>query len=974
MPVMLNVGARVEMAKARDSENKVRGKASAAVHGRRTRATPPGKPDNDAPLSTRTLDYEGRIADLRAKIHELEEGRRTLASVLRDLETKDGRIEHIHQSWVALFDAIVDPIFMHDREGRIMRANRAYAEAAGMDIKDVIGQLYWQVFPRREGPLENCSLTLTERQDRAEEDLTLDTGIIYHSRFFTLRDRAGGYLASLHIMQDVTEHKRAEMALQREHDFVSAIMDTSGALVVVLDKEGRIVSFNPACENITGYSQAEAAGKCVWDLLLVPEEVDSIKTVFGQLLARQFPNQHQNYWRAKDGRQRLIMWSNTALLDNQGKVEYIIGTGIDITERKAAEDALHASEARFRSLIENSSDITAIFDRSGQIRYVSPSVERLLGYDANKLIGASGLDLIHPDDLAYARESIDRSLKNPGVAQSAEFRIRDRDGAWHFLEASGKNLSDDPSIGGIVINARDATARKLAEEMMLRSEMRFRHLVETTNDWVWEIDENGKYTYVSPRVRDLLGYDPEEVIGRTPFDLMPPEEARRVMDAFAPLLAERRNVTALENTNLHKDGHSVVLETSAAPHFDESGVFRGYRGIDRDITERKKVEESLRKLNRALRTLSGCNESLVHARDEQELLAAICEVIVRTGGYRFAWVGYAEHDDGKSVRPMAFAGEEAGFLAALHFSWGDTESGHNPIGEAIRTGSPRGISNIETSTALLPPRAEALRRGYISCIALPLRNGDTVMGVLAIFAAESDAFDDSEVKLLMELADDMVYGIGTLRTRVEREQAMEQNRLNTVRMEKALLETIEAIGSALEKRDPYTAGHQRQVAKLAHAIAQEMKLPQEIAEGIYMGCLIHDIGKIYIPAEILSRPGKLTAAEFEIIKCHSQVGYDIIKGIEFPWPVAKMILEHHERMNGSGYPQGLKGDEISLEARILAVADVVEAMASHRPYRPALGLDSALEEISQNRETLYDPQAVDVCLRLFREKGFQFDG
>jgi putative nucleotidyltransferase with HDIG domain len=274
---------------------------------------------------------------------------------------------------------------------------------------------------------------------------------------------------------------------------------------------------------------------------------------------------------------------------------------------------------------------------------------------------------------------------------------------------------------------------------------------------------------------------------------------------------------------------------------------------------------------------------------------------------------------------------------------------------------------------MLLPREEALRRGYVSCIALPLRNGDTVMGVLAIYASETDAFDAEEVKLLMELADDLVYGIGALRTRVEREHAMEQNRLNTVRMEKALLETIEAIGSALEKRDPYTAGHQRQVAKLAHAIAQEMKLPQEVTEGIYMGCLIHDIGKIYIPAEILSRPGKLTTAEFEIIKCHPQVGYDIIKGIEFPWPVAKMILEHHERLNGSGYPQGLKGGEISLEARILAVADVVEAMASHRPYRPAVGLDNALEEISQNRETLYDPQAVDVCLRLFREKGFQFD-
>jgi HD-GYP domain-containing protein (c-di-GMP phosphodiesterase class II) len=140
-----------------------------------------------------------------------------------------------------------------------------------------------------------------------------------------------------------------------------------------------------------------------------------------------------------------------------------------------------------------------------------------------------------------------------------------------------------------------------------------------------------------------------------------------------------------------------------------------------------------------------------------------------------------------------------------------------------------------------------------------------------------------------------------------------------------------------------------------------------------MGSLIHDVGKIYVPAEILSRPGKLSDAEFNLIKAHPQVGYDIIKGIEFPWHVGKMILQHHERLNGSGYPQGLKGDEVCLEARILAVADVVEAMASHRPYRPSLGLETALEEISRNRGVLYDPQVVDICLRLFREKGFTFE-
>jgi PAS domain S-box-containing protein len=262
MPVMLNVGARVEMAKARDSENKGHGKSSVAVHGRRAHAVSPRKSDGEAPLSTRALDYEGRIADLRVKIHELEESRSTLASLLRDLETKEGRIEHLHQSWVALFDAIVDPIFMHDREGRIMRANLAYAEAAGMNVKDVIGRLYWQVFPIRGGPLDNCMLTLSEKQERSEEDLALETGQIYRCRFFTLRDRTGGYLASLHIMQDITERQGIETALQQERDFISAVMHTLGALVVVLDREGRIIQFNHACETVTGYSFAPSSTTC----------------------------------------------------------------------------------------------------------------------------------------------------------------------------------------------------------------------------------------------------------------------------------------------------------------------------------------------------------------------------------------------------------------------------------------------------------------------------------------------------------------------------------------------------------------------------------------------------------------------------------------------------------------------------------------------------------------------------------------
>jgi len=207
----------------------------------------------------------------------------------------------------------------------------------------------------------------------------------------------------------------------------------------------------------------------------------------------------------------------------------------------------------------------------------------------------------------------------------------------------------------------------------------------------------------------------------------------------------------------------------------------------------------------------------------------------------------------------------------------------------------------------------------------------------------------------------------------ERKRVEEELRQSYVKLQRALEGTVHTLVSAIEMRDPYTGHHQRRVTRLACAIARDMGLPEEQIEGLRMAGLIHDLGKITIPAEILSKPDPLDDLQFGLIKMHPQVGYDVLKEVDFPWPVAQIVLQHHERLDGSGYPQGLSDDEIMLEARILAVADVVEAMASHRPYRPPRGLDKALEEISQNRGILYDPEVVDVCLKLFTEKGFEFE-
>jgi PAS domain S-box-containing protein len=217
------------------------------------------------------------------------------------------------------------------------------------------------------------------------------------------------------------------------------------------------------------------------------------------------------------------------------------------------------------------------------------------------------------------------------------------------------------------------------------------------------------------------------------------------------------------------------------------------------------------------------------------------------------------------------------------------------------------------------------------------------------------------------------YFDGILEDITERKQAQLQIQQSLHRLQKTIKEIIQAMAYIGEVRDPYTAGHQRRVAQLSFELGKMLGLKEDNSEGLTMAAFVHDIGKILVPADILSKPGKLTKPELDMLKDHTQIGYEILKTIEFPWPLAKIVLQHHERMNGSGYPGGLSGEQIILEARILAVADVVEAMSSHRPYRPALGIEKALEEINQNRGILYDARVVDACVKLFTDKGFSLN-
>jgi hypothetical protein len=400
----------------------------------------------------------------------------------------------------------------------------------------------------------------------------------------------------------------------------------------------------------------------------------------------------------------------------------------------------------------------------------------------------------------------------------------------------------------------------------------------------------------------------------------------------------------------------------------------------RDVTELRRAETELQgsearlrgtvdELASAVRTLtmlSACNEALVRAEDELSLLQAVCDIAVEKGGYRMTWVGYAERDEAHTIRPVAFAGEEKGFLTSSAFTWDDTPTGQGPPGTAIRTGKRVVFSSLDEDPRYAPWREPALARGYSSVAAFPIRagEGETIGAVMFITGAH-DEFVDAELSMLGELASDLAFGIETLRARETRAEMSIELAASNDRLEGLLRQVTVALGRVVEARDPYTSGHEERVATLARQIAIEMGLSGEEADGVEIAGLVHDIGKLSVPAEILTKPAALSEVEMRLVREHSRSGYDILKGISFAWPVADIVLQHHERMDGSGYPNGTEGADILVPARILAVADVVEAMASHRPYRPALGLEAAIAEIAGHPE-LYDPDVSAACMRLHK--------
>jgi PAS domain S-box-containing protein len=506
--------------------------------------------------------------------------------------------------------------------------------------------------------------------------------------------------------------------------------------------------------------------------------------------------------------------------------------------------------------------------------------------------------------------------------------------------------------------------RKALLSMLDDLEKARKQIEQAHQEWVTALDAVDDPIFLHDREYRILranrayqrrvGKPFQEILGRPYYEVFP------AMDGPFPAcqLGTEENESEEE---IAIDGS--VYRSRAFPVYDEQGRFLYSLHSLEDTTERRQHERAMARANRALRTISAGNQTLIHATEEPALLQEMCGIAVHVGGYRMAWIGYARDDAGKTIEQMAQAGFDKNSPALPPLTWGEAGRNHSPAARAIASGEPQVVQDILSDAEASAWCEHAQLHGYASCIALPLMDGSRAFGVLVLFDDKVNVFDADEVRLLLEMSGDLAFGILTLRVKAAHQE-------HERRVQKNMLQTVEAIAGIIELRDPYTSGHQSRVAELARAIAGQMGLPGEQIHAIHLAGLVHDLGKIRVPAEILSKPGRLDEVEYSLIKMHPQAGYDILKSIDFPWPIAEMMLQHHERMDGSGYPHGLQGEEILLAARILIVADVVEAMSSHRPYRPGLGVDAALDEIVRARGTLYDPQVVDACVTLFREQNY----
>ncbi len=626
----------------------------------------------------------------------------------------------------------------------------------------------------------------TPERERTDSEIGVDGRTL----LLTISPVAGGGYVNVYSA-DITRMKQAEEALRRrEKDYRLVVESASEAIFIAQD--GYVKFPNSATMTFLGRTAEDLASHPFVEFIH-PDDREMVAERHKRRLAGEDVEAVYEFrFVTADGdvrRGRL----NATRIEWQGRPA-TLNLVSDVTERRRVEEALRASEAQLSNALRIAHAGHWEYDVPTDTFTFNDNFYRIFRTTAAEVGGYTmssaeyARRFCHPDDVHMVREETQAAIEtdDPYYGHQLEHRIRYADGEVGHLAVRFFVVKDAQgrTVKTYGVN-QDITEHKRVEEALIQKDQEVRDIVESSKDWIWSLDVGGRHTFSNPAVEDILGYTPAEFLGRSAFDLLHPEDRSSVEAQLPQWIADRVGWRGVVLRWRHKAGGYRHLESSAVPVLDAAGELVGFRGVDRDITERAEAEQRIRS---------------------------------------------------------------------------------------------------------------------------------------------------------------------------------------------ALEGTIQVVAETIEKRDPYTAGHQKRVTRLAVAIAQKLRLSDEQVEGIRVAATLHDIGKISIPAEILSKPGKLSREEYGLIQEHPSIAHALLKGIAFPWPVADIILQHHERLDGMGYPRGLTAEDgILLEARILAVADVVEAMATHRPYRPSLGIEAALEEIEAKSGAEFDPDVVDACVELFASGEFTLD-
>ncbi len=684
-----------------------------------------------------------------------------------------------------------------------------------------------------------------------------------------------------------------------------------GMVIAIPEKDFSEVN-NHLCKML-GYTKEELLKK-KWSELTHPEDRDLNSKSLNRITTGEIDGYTlEKRLIHKDGSTIHVSISSKSSRNQDGSVSEIFSLVQDITERKKAEEEIRKSELKYRTVVENATEMIWQLDREGNFVFFNKFAEKISSMKSNDWKGRQFSPAIHPDDLEKVKTVFLDTLS--GNANEYEVRIQVAEGLAELIVQT-LPVYTDGEITGTLSFGRNITEEKKAHRALKDSEKRYRTLLNNVPIGVFRSTigpEGGMFHSVNTALARMFGYEnPDNMIKTRVSDCYQNNEDR---EKFITNISRDGSVSGHEVQLKREDGSNFWGSLSAKAVKDENNQIKFIDGVLEDITERKSIQEALRESEERYRRLLDHNPAAI---------------VVHVDG-KIVYANKASLDLVAASSPEDALGKQI------------FEFVHPDYREIVL----ERVKQCQADEKFAKPIEEKFLR---------LDGKSVDVEVTAI-----------PITYQGKPASQVVFWDITSRKQVEESIQSNLNELN-----KTLQGTVDALSSAVETRDPYTAGHQREVAKIACAVAVEMGLPEDLIEGLRVASLLHDIGKIKIPAEILSKPTLLTDIEYELIKTHPHAGHEILKSISFPWPVGKIVLQHQERMDGSGYPNNLKGDEICLEARILGVVDVVEAMCAHRPYRSSRGIEKAIEEIRQNRGRLYDSAVVDACLKLFREEKYSF--